>query len=100
MSEFDPSSTSTYLPSLPTVVKSFVLTLQHVSKEAQDCWAKMLNACLSSITNNSADESLWTIHASQMCACIHLGLSAGHHLCWCKFYRKLNLVCVDGLLKI
>lgn len=56
----DLSSTSTYLPSLPTVIKSFVPTLQHIPKGARHCWAKALNACLSAIINNPANELLCT----------------------------------------
>ena len=47
------------LPSLTTILQTYIPTLQHVPKGARDCWSRALSDCLLSVANNPADLTYW-----------------------------------------
>ena len=77
------------LPSLSTILQSYILTLQHIPKGVRDCWAKALHGCLTDIVRKPADVGLWT-RLFILPKCVLASLAVGHRLPWREILQRVR----------
>ena len=74
-------SPTVVVPSLSSIFRSSITTLQHVPKGARDSWARVLGDCLCTVVTDPADITGWT-RLFMLPKCILASPSAGHRLRW------------------
>ena len=76
------------LPSLTTILRTYIPTLQHVPKGARGCWWA-LSDCLLSVANNPADLT-HLCKLFMLSKCVWASPAAAHRLPWLEILQQVR----------